>query len=126
MKYVKQFVIIIAISFIGEFLKYLLPLPVPASIYGMVLMFVALLTGILKLDDVKDTAKFLIEIMPLMFIPAGVGLMVSWDTLRPLLIPIIIITVVTIITVMAVSGHTAQLVLRKKEKGGKQHAESSD
>ena len=57
MKYVKQFVIIIAISFIGEFLKYLLPLPVPASIYGMVLMFVALLTGILKLDDVKDTAK---------------------------------------------------------------------
>ena len=126
MKYVKQFVIIIAISFIGEFLKYVLPLPVPASIYGMVLMFVALLTGVLKLDDVKDTAKFLIEIMPLMFIPAGVGLMVSWDTLRPLLIPVAIITVVTIITVMAVSGHTAQFVLRKQEKGGKQHAESSD
>ncbi len=126
MKYVKQFVIIIAISFLGEFLKYVLPLPVPASIYGMILMFAALLTGVLKLDDVKDAAKFLIEIMPLMFIPAGVGLMVSWDTLKPLLIPVAIITVVTIITVMIVSGHTAQFVLHKQEKGGADHAESSD
>ncbi len=126
MKYVKQFVIIIAISFIGEFLKYVLPLPVPASIYGMVLMFAALLTGVLKLDDVKDTAKFLIEIMPLMFIPAGVGLMVSWNTLRPLLIPVAIITVVTIITVMIVSGHTAQFVLKRQEKGGKKDAKSAD
>ena len=126
MKDVKQFVIIIAISFIGEFLKYVLPLPVPASIYGMVLMFAALLTGVLKLDDVKDTAKFLIEIMPLMFIPAGVGLMVSWNTLRPLLIPVAIITVVTIITVMIVSGHTAQFVLKRQEKGGKKDAKSAD
>lgn len=126
MKYVKQFVIIIAISFIGEFLKYVLPLPVPASIYGMVLMFAALLTGVLKLDDVKDTAKFLIEIMPLMFIPAGVGLMVSWNTLKPLLIPVAIITVVTIITVMIVSGHTAQFVLKRQEKGGKKDAKSAD
>ena len=126
MKYLKQFVIIIAISFIGEFLKYVLPLPVPASIYGMVLMFAALLTGVLKLDDVKDTAKFLIEIMPLMFIPAGVGLMVSWNTLRPLLIPVAIITVVTIITVMIVSGHTAQFVLKRQEKGGKKDAKSAD
>mgnify|MGYP004453961489 FL=1 len=126
MKYVKQFVIIIAISFIGEFLKYVLPLPVPASIYGMVLMFAALITGALKLDDVKDTAKFLIEIMPLMFIPAGVGLMVSWNTLRPLLIPVAIITVVTIITVMIVSGHTAQFVLKRQEKGGKKDAKSAD
>ena len=126
MKYLKQFVIIIAISFIGEFLKYVLPLPVPASIYGMVLMFAALLTGVLKLDDVKDTAKFLIEIMPLMFIPAGVGLMVSWNTLKPLLIPVAIITVVTIITVMIVSGHTAQFVLKRQEKGGKKDAKSAD
>ena len=126
MKDVKQFVIIIAISFFGEFLKYVLPLPVPASIYGMVLMFAALLTGVLKLDDVKDTAKFLIEIMPLMFIPAGVGLMVSWNTLRPLLIPVAIITIVTIITVMIVSGHTAQFVLKRQEKGGKKDAKSAD
>ena len=47
MKYLKQFLIILSISLVGELLKYLLPLPIPASIYGMVILFVALLTGCL-------------------------------------------------------------------------------
>lgn len=118
MKYIKQFMIILALSFVGELLKYLLPLPVPASIYGMVLMFVALLTGVIKLEHVRETGKFLIEIMPLMFIPAGVGLMSSWNTLKPLLIPVAVITVVTIVTVMVASGHTAQFILKREEKRG--------
>ena len=122
MKYIKQFMIILAISFIGELLKYLLPLPVPASIYGMVLMFLALLTGVLKLEQVRETGKFLIEIMPLMFIPAGVGLMSSWGTLKPLLFPVAVITVATIVTVMVASGHTAQFILKKEKKRGENHA----
>lgn len=117
MKYVKQFLIILAISFIGEFLKYLLPLPIPASIYGMVLLFIGLMTGLIKLEMVKDTGKFLIEIMPLMFIPAGVGLMTSWGTLRAIIVPVSIITVITIITVMIATGRVSQAIIRKsKEK----------
>ena len=126
MKYIKQFILILAISFAGELLKFLLPLPVPASIYGMVLMFLALLTGVIKLEHVRETGKFLIEIMPLMFIPAGVGLMSSWSTLKPLLLPVAVITVVTIITVMVASGHTAQFILKREEKRegkrGEEHA----
>ena len=122
MKYIKQFILILAISFAGELLKYLLPLPVPASIYGMVLMFLALLTGVIKLEHVRETGKFLIEIMPLMFIPAGVGLLSSWSTLKPLLLPVAVITVVTIVTVMVASGHTAQFILKREEKRGEDHA----
>ena len=126
MKYIKQFILILAISFAGELLKYLLPLPVPASIHGMVRMFLALLTGVIKLEHVRETGKFLIEIMPLMFIPAGVGLMSSWSTLKPLLLPVAVITVVTIITVMVASGHTAQFILKREEKRegkrGEEHA----
>ena len=122
MKYIKQFILILAISFAGELLKYLLPLPVPASIYGMVLMFLALLTGVIKLEHVRETGKFLIEIMPLMFIPAGVGLMSSWSTIKPLLLPVAVITVVTIVTVMVASGHTAQFILKREEKRGEDHA----
>ena len=73
MKFLKQFLIILVITFMGEGLKYLLPLPIPASIYGMVLLFLALMTRIVKLESVRDAGKFLIEIMPVMFIPAGVG-----------------------------------------------------
>lgn len=122
MKYMKQFILILTISFVGELLKYLLPLPVPASIYGMVLMFLALLTGVIRLEHVRETGKFLIEIMPLMFIPAGVGLMSSWSTLKPLLLPVAVITVVTIVTVMVASGHTAQFILKREEKRGDNHA----
>lgn len=116
MKYLKQFLIILAISFIGEILKYIVPLPIPASIYGMVIMFICLQTKFLKLDDVKSVGKFLIEIMPVMFIPAGVGLMSSWGTLKHVLVPVSVITVVVIITVMLASGWVSQLIIRRDRK----------
>ena len=118
MKYLHQFMVIIGITFVGELLKYMLPLPIPASIYGMVIMFVGLMTGVIKLDAVKDVGKFLIEIMPIMFIPAGVGLMSSWSVLKPLLLPVSIITVVTIITVMGAAGRSSQWVIRRDRKRG--------
>ena len=108
--------VIIGITFVGELLKYMLPLPIPASIYGMVIMFVGLMTGVIKFDAVKDVGKFLIEIMPIMFIPAGVGLMSSWSVLKPLLLPVSIITVVTIITVMGAAGRSSQWVIRRDRK----------
>lgn len=113
MKYLKQFLIILVISYAGELLKYVLPLPIPASIYGMVILLVGLLTGWIALDAVKDVGKFLIEIMPVMFIPAGVGIMSSWGILKPLILPVSIITVVTIVTVMAATGKVSQWVIRK-------------
>lgn len=119
MKYIRQFGIIIAVSFLGEILKMLLPLKIPASIYGLVLMFLALEFKIIKLEHVKETAKYLIEIMPLMFIPAGVGLMNAWGVLKPIWIPVSVITVVSTIVVMTISGRVTQRVIRmgKKKKG---------
>lgn len=122
MKYLHQFMVIIGITFVGELLKYMLPLPIPASIYGMIIMFIGLMTGAIKLDAVKDVGKFLIEIMPIMFIPAGVGLMSSWSVLKPLLLPVSIITVVTIVTVMGAAGRSSQWVIRRDRK----HAENRE
>lgn len=124
MKYIKQFLVIIAISLVGELLHYLLPLPVPASIYGMVIMFAGLMTGLIKLDAVKDAGKFMIEIMPVMFIPAGVGLMASWGVLKPMIIPVSIITVVTIVTVMAASGRISQTIIRMDRKKKERSADN--
>ncbi len=116
LKYVKQFLIILLISFIGEGLNFLIPAPIPASIYAMVILFVCLCTKIIKLEAVKDTGMFLIEIMPLMFIPAGVGLMKSWGVLKPLIIPVAVITVISLIAVMAVSGRVSQRIIKFQEK----------
>lgn len=116
LKYVKQFLIILLISFIGEGLNFLIPAPIPASIYAMVILFVCLCTKIIKLEAVKDAGMFLIEIMPLMFIPAGVGLMKSWGVLKPLIIPVVVITVISLIAVMAVSGRVSQRIIKTQEK----------
>jgi len=112
MKYIKELGIILLISFVGELLHSLLPLPVPASIYGLVLLFVCLVTGIVKLEQVNTTARYLIEIMPLMFIPAGVGLLSAWGVLKPVIVPVAVITVLSTIIVMGVSGRVTQAILR--------------
>ena len=105
MKHLRQFGIILAVSFIGELLNYAIPLSIPASIYGLVLMFVCLCMKWIKLEDVKETAVFLIEIMPLMFIPAAVGLITSWEI------------IVSTLLVMLVSGHVTDWMLKGEKKG---------
>lgn len=119
MKFIKQFLIIVIISFVGEVCNKWIPLPIPASIYGLVILFVALMTGAIKLEQVKETGKFLIEIMPLMFIPAAVGLLDSWKVLKPIWIPVVVITLVTTVLVMVVTGRVTQFVIRQNKKDKK-------
>lgn len=114
MKFLRQFMIILLLSFLGEVLKMFLPLPIPASVYGLVVMLLCLVTGILKTSQVKEAAFFLIEIMPVMFIPAAAGLIDSWKVLQPLLLPILVITVVITIFVMVVTGKIAQMIAQKR------------
>lgn len=113
MKYIRQFCIILVVSFLGELLNTLIPLPVPASIYGLVLMLLLLCCKVLRVEDVHETSTFLIEIMPLMFIPAAVGLITSVDVLRANLAAYIVITVVSTFLVMAVTGLVTQAVIRR-------------
>ena len=115
MKYIRQFLWILLFSFVGEVLKYLIPLPVPASIYGLVLLFVALLSGVIRLEAIREVSQFLIEIMPLMFIPAAVGLLESWDALCGVFWQSMVATVVSTVLVMGVSGVITQWLIRRKE-----------
>lgn len=122
MKYMKQFCLIMFISFLGEVLHHYLPLPIPSSIYGLVILFVGLMTGVVKLSHVEETGRFLIEIMPLMFIPAAVGLLESWGILAPIWIPIVGITLITTVIVMIVSGKITQFVIHLENREEKTFA----
>ena len=116
MKYILQFEIIIAISLIGELLNRIIPLPIPASIYGMVILFTALCTGVIKLSAVRETGKFLIYIMPMMFIPATVGLLDSWSVMQEFLTAIIVISLVSTVLVMVFTGHITQFIIKLKNR----------
>lgn len=116
MKYLKQFGIIIAVSFIGEILNAVLPLPIPAGIYGIVLLFILLETKLVPLSAVKETGNFLIDIMPVMLVPAAVELMDYWGIVKPQILKYIIATVVSTVVVMIVSGIVTQGIIRLRKK----------
>lgn len=120
MKLARQFLIIIAFSFVGEALHWLLPLPVPASIYGIVLLFVALERKWVRVADIDKTCAFLIEIMPIMFVPAAVGLLKSWDVVRGEIGAYVVVTVVSTFAVMYAAGAVTQAIVRRKRGEKKQ------
>lgn len=123
MQYLKQFMIIVLIALIGEALSFLIPLPIPASIYGILILLALLISGKLKVESVKGVSSFLLAIMPVMFIPAAVGLMNSFSLLAGSLMAYIVILVVSTFAVMAVSGLVTQRVIdSEKSKEDTPHA----
>lgn len=115
MKILRQFGIILLVTFLGELLKTLLPLPIPASIYGMLILLAALVSGVIKLEAIQQAGGFLIDIMPILFVPAAVGLLETWGQLKPILLPVSIIVVVVTVIVMVVTGRVTQWVIRHEK-----------
>lgn len=119
MKYVFQFCRILLVCLLGEVLAYVLPLPIPASVYGLVLLLAALKLGVLRLEQVKEAGNFLIGILPLLFVPAAVGVMDLWEELGAMLVPCLIAVIPVTLLVMGVSGRVTQRARRMlgKEAG---------
>ena len=111
------------ICFLAELLEYLIPLPVAASIYGLLLMLAALVTGIIPLEKVEGVADFLLENMIIMFIPPTVGIMANVDEVKAMLVPLVVISAGTTLLIMAVTGWTAQGIIRR-QNGNKKSAET--
>lgn len=119
MKHVLRLTVILLISLAGELLAALVPLPVPAGIYGMVLLFACLALKIVPLEAVRGTGRFLTDIMPVLFIPAAVGLMDRWELMRSMLLPCLLAIVPVTLIVMAASGRLTQALLRREKRGEK-------
>lgn len=111
MDYILQFARILAFCLAGEALHHLLPLPVPASIYGLLLLFLALETGLLKPERVKAASTFLIAVFSIMFIPGTVGAMELMEVMSSLVVPILLAVFVVTALVFVVTGHVTQALL---------------
>ena len=115
MQYIFQLLVILGASFLGEICNLLLPLPIPASVYGLVLLFTALMTGIIKLEKVEKVASFLIATMSIYFIAPGVSLMTIIADYVDSLVGIVVICCVSTILVMVVTGKVSQLIMERSE-----------
>lgn len=115
MKYISQLLFILVFSLLGELLQAVIPLPVPAAIYGIVLLLIALWTGLLKEEKISDSADFLISIMPILFISPAVKILQYWNLVSSNLMQICIIIVVSAFLVFAVSGWVTRWLRKQKE-----------
>ncbi len=115
MKYLPQLLIIFGLSALAELLHALIPLPIPASIYGMILLFFALSLKILKLEQVKPTGPVLTTLLSLLFVSPLVNLLDCWDRVGPNLIPIGTILMASTAVSFVVAGVVTQ---RRIHKGG--------
>lgn len=116
MKYLTQFLRILAFTLAGELLQRLVPLPIPASVYGLVLLFGALNTGLVKLEQVKDAGGFLISILPILFVSPAVGILDNWEAIRGALIPILALTLLSTVLTFGIAGRATQAMMGKEEK----------
>lgn len=118
MKYIKQVLIILLFTLLGEVLARVIPFPIPAAIYGIVLMLIALGTGILKTAQVKESSDFFISIMPVLYVPVCVRILEYWGVISSNLVAILTVTIVSTYLVFAVSGLVTQWLLNKKGGNG--------
>lgn len=122
MRYLFQFARLLAFCCTGELLHTFLPLPIPASVYGLLLLLAALCTGVVKLEQVRTTGIFLTGIFPLLFVPAAAGVMDLWAELGKMLLPAIVAIIPVTILVFAVAGRTTQAIIRRKESNDEHSA----
>ena len=114
MKYIPQFLYILSFSFIGEVLQAVVPLPIPADIYGLVLLLIALATGLLKTSQVSEAANWLISTMPILYVPICVKILEYWGIISQNAVAIITITVLSTFLVFAVSGLVTQWLMKRR------------
>ena len=110
MKYLSQFLIIMTISLLGEALSILIPMTIPGSVYGILLLFAALCLKIVKVEQVKEVGGFLSSIMPVLFVPPVVGVLENWAIIQDSAVLIVLIAAVTTATTFFISGGVTQLV----------------
>lgn len=116
MKYLMQFGIIIGLSLVGEILNSVIPLPVPSSVWGMVLLFILLCLKVIKLDQVEDAADFLLSIMTVMFVPVGASLIQSFPAIKNEIFSIFVIIIVSTIVCFFTTGKVAQKIIDNNKK----------
>lgn len=116
MKFLHEAVIITAITFAAELIKYFVPLPVPASIYGLILLFILLKSGLLKLEQIENVGGLLLELMPLLLVPASVSFLTVLDTIQSMLLPVLIMGFAGTTVVMFVTGAVSQYLIQRRKR----------
>ena len=122
-----QIGVVLLICLLSEIVSLLLPFPFPGSVIAMIIFFILLAAGVIKVGHIRQKAEFMLKNMAFFFIPAGVGIMEYFDVLKSCIVPFIVICVVSTILTFAATAGTVALIMRlqhryRGRKGGDQDA----
>ena len=116
MKIFREALIILSIYLIGEIISKGLSLPVPGNIIGMIILLILLCSNIIKLEKVETISSFFLDHLAFFFIPAGVGLLTSFDIIKSSLIQILLICIISTSIIIAVTGLIVQCLVKRSNK----------
>ncbi len=116
MKYLSQFLILLGFTLAGEALQRIVPLPIPASVYGIVLLFLALCCRLVRVDQVKEAGGFLTSLLPVLFVGPAVGILENWSLIRSALLPIALLVLASTVLTFGISGRITQAMRKKEER----------
>ena len=114
MKYLSQFLIIMGFTFAGEALQRLIPVAIPASVWGLALLFLALCLKIVKVEQVKDAGGFLSSLLPVLFVGPTVGIVDHWALIKPQLLAIALLLLASTMLTFGISGGITQVLSGKR------------
>ena len=117
MKFFRESILLLSIYFVGEIISNGLNLPIPGNIIGMILLFILLSTNVLKVEKVENLANFFLDHLAFFFIPAAVGLMTSFASLKGSIFKIILLCILTTIIVISVTAVTVEFICKRKSNG---------
>ena len=116
MQYIKQLVIILFISILGELCNAVLPLPIPAAVYGLAIMLVLLITGVLRLHQIEKVGNLFLEFMPIIFVPIALQILPVWKAFQNVILPFLIISVIGTFLIIVITGRVTQFIVERKER----------
>ena len=116
MKYLSQFIIILGFTLVGEALQRRIPLPIPASVYGLALLFGALCLGLVKKEQVAEAGAFLRSILPMLFVAPAVSIVENWGLIADRIVPVAILILGTTVSTFGIAGTVTKFLRRGGER----------
>lgn len=117
MKIIKQIAVVFSICWVSQIIEYFLPFSFSASITGMILLFICLATGVLKIGHIQEKSEFLLSNMAFFFIPAGVSIINYFDVLKSNAWQILVICVITTFITFGVTAFFIRITIRLMKRG---------
>ena len=116
MKIIRQIGIIFTVCWLSQVIAEFLPFDFPASVIGMIFLFICLVTGLLKIEHIQEKSGFLLGNMAFFFVPAGVSIMNYFDILKSSAVQLLIICIVSTVITFAVTAYSVKLTMKLMDR----------